>query len=383
MTRDPRAYAFYKICETIKAGEIEVVDPKGRRRTFGEGAPKGELHIDDWRFVRAVLQRGDIGLGESYSDGWWNSPDLEALIEVILANDNALSRIAAGSFWSRLGFLLNNRFLRRNSRTGSRKNIRAHYDVGNEFYSIWLDDTMTYSSAIFKNEDDPIVDAQHQKYDRLLSYAPGERVLEIGCGWGGLAERAADQGRDVTAITVSDAQHNFALKRLNGRADIRLQDYRDVNGKFDSIISIEMVEAVGEKYWPTYFSTLKQRLADGGRAAIQAIIVEDDAFERYRNRSDYIRQYTFPGGMLLSPNVIRDQAARAGLSAGEVFRFGPDYAKTLRYWRSRFDENEEKIRALGYGDSFIRSWRYYLNICAAAFAGERRTNVIQVELKHA
>ena len=383
MTSDPRAYAFYKICETITAGEIEVVDPKGRRRIFGEGTPRGELQVHDWRFVRAVLQRGDIGLGESYSDGWWDSPDLEALIEVILANDDVLNRIAAGSFWSRLGYLLNNRFLRQNSRTGSRKNIRAHYDVGNDFYSLWLDDTMTYSSAIFKNENDTIVDAQHQKYDRLLSHAPGERVLEIGCGWGGLAERAADQGRDVTAITVSDAQHNFATKRLNGRANIRLQDYRDVNGKYDSIISIEMVEAVGEKYWPTYFSTLKQRLADGGRAAIQAIIVEDDAFDRYRNRSDYIRQYTFPGGMLLSPNVIRDQAAKAGLSAGEVFRFGPDYAKTLRYWRSRFDENEEKIRTLGHGDSFIRSWRYYLNICAAAFAGERRTNVVQVELQHA
>ncbi len=383
MISDPRAYAFFKICESIEVGSVHVTDPNGKRLSFGDGAPSGELIVHDWRFVAATLQRGDIGFGESYTDGWWESPDLEALIEVVLANDASLNQIAAGSFWSRLGFLLSNRFLRRNNRSGSRKNIRAHYDVGNEFYSIWLDDTMTYSSAVFADDGETLISAQHRKYDRLLGCAPGERVLEVGCGWGGLAERAADQGRDVTAITVSPAQQEFAAKRLGARADIKLQDYRDVDGKFDSIISIEMIEAVGERYWPVYFSTLKKRLADGGRAAVQAIIVEDDAFERYRTRSDYIRQYTFPGGMLLSPRAIQSQAAKAGLAVGEFFRFGTDYAKTLRIWRARFDENEEKIRALGYDDSFIRSWRYYLNICAAAFAGNRRTNVVQVELSHA
>lgn len=273
--------------------------------------------------------------------------------------------------------------MRANSRRGAARNIRAHYDVGNEFYQLWLDPSMTYSSALFEDGDTDLQRAQARKYDRILDrLTDGEQVLEIGCGWGGFAERAADSGRSVTGVTISPSQKGFADARLDGRADIRLQDYRAIKGQFENIVSIEMIEAVGERYWPTYFGTLKSRLSDGGRALVQAITVPDSYFPTYRNSSDYIRQYTFPGGMLLSDKVIKDQAAKAGLKVHESFAFGQNYAQTLRQWRRKLDAERTKILELGFGEPFLRNWQFYLDICAGAFA-VGQTDVVQVELRHA
>ncbi len=273
--------------------------------------------------------------------------------------------------------------MRANSRRGAPRNIRAHYDVGNEFYQLWLDQGMTYSSAMFAPGDDDLGRAQNRKYDRILGrLGSGERVLEIGCGWGGFAERAAETGRHVTGLTISPSQKGYADARLDGRADIRLLDYRASDGRFDSIVSIEMVEAVGEAYWPTYFATLKARLAENATAVIQAITVQDAYFDIYRRSSDYVRHYTFPGGMLLSDAVISDQARRAGLSVRDSHAFGADYARTCAAWSERLDQAADRVRRLGHGEAFLRNWRFYLGICTASFA-VGQTDVVQVELAHA
>jgi cyclopropane-fatty-acyl-phospholipid synthase len=380
------ARRFLKTCEGISVGYLTIITPEGERHRFGNGGGReAELTVRDWGAVSALAARGDIGFGEAYIQGLWDSPSIEDLTYLALANENALDSHLHGSAWNQALFLLTDRFLRRNSRSGSKRNIKAHYDVGNDFYRLWLDRTLTYSSALYENPDASLEEAQTKKYRRLLDRTDdtGERVLEIGCGWGGFAEAAADDGRNVTALTISPSQHAFATERLAGKsADIQLCDYRDVQGKFDSIVSIEMIEAVGERYWPAYFGQIKKRLAEHGRAAIQAIIVEDEHFPSYRSRSDFIRHYTFPGGMLLSPGRIAQEADRAKLAAEHMFRFGQDYARTLREWVVRFEEAGPKIKALGYSDGFMRSWRFYLEICAASFA-HGRTDVVHVELRHA
>jgi cyclopropane-fatty-acyl-phospholipid synthase len=373
---------IWRALERVEGGVLTVTAPDGETLRFGRGAPAADITIRDWRIVPAVLAHGDIGFGEAYVAGWWDSSDVERLVAFGVRNSAVLESALSGSPWSKRAFALLDALLRDNSRKGSRRNIHAHYDLGNDFYSLWLDESMTYSSALFADASESLERAQMRKYDRLLDSADGARTLEIGCGWGGFAERAADKGRDVTAITISQAQHTFASARLGGRAEVRLQDYRDVTGVFDAIVSVEMAEAVGERHWPAYFATIKQRLAKGGRAAIQAIVVEDDYFPVYRTRSDYIRRHVFPGGMLLAPGRIREEAERAGLEAHNLFRFGRDYARTLRHWLERFNAAEEAIRALGYSERFMRSWRFYLTSCAALFEA-RQTDVVQVELRHA
>jgi cyclopropane-fatty-acyl-phospholipid synthase len=330
------------------------------------------------------MARGDIGLGEDYIAGAWESDSVEALFSVFLLNIEQLEGFAHGGILNRLGFVLLNTVARRNSQSGSRRNIEAHYDVGNDFYSLWLDETMTYSSALFKKPDAALCEAQRAKYARILDKVGDERarVLEVGCGWGGFAESASERDHDVTGITISPAQRAFAANRLGAKADIRLEDYRNTKGTFDAIVSIEMFEAVGERYWPRYFQMLSERLKRGGRAVVQTITVRDDVFAGYRTRSDFIRHYVFPGGMLPSLERFREEAERAGLKALEVFSFGQDYAKTLRAWSNRQAEAQAKIRALGYDDRFLRNWHFYLGICAAAFAVQR-TDVHQVELAHA
>jgi cyclopropane-fatty-acyl-phospholipid synthase len=243
---------------------------------------------------------------------------------------------------------------------------------------------MTYSSALFEQDELSLEAAQQKKYERLLSLLPDDagRLLEIGCGWGGFAERAALEGREVTGVTISKAQQDYAQRRLDGKAEVRLQDYRDIDGKFDSVVSIEMIEAVGERYWPHYFRTIKQCLADGGRAALQVILIADESFSRYRKQSDFIRQYTFPGGMLIPPMKISECAEAAGLGIESFHRFGQDYARTLRTWLSRFKDAEKKIRALGHGEEFLRSWRYYFEFCAAGFSHGKHIDVAQISLSH-
>jgi cyclopropane-fatty-acyl-phospholipid synthase len=365
-------------------GSITFIAPGGEVFEFAgvKSGPAAQFRIHDWGVIERVVARGDIGLGEDFIAGAWETPDLEALISFFLLNMDELEDFAHGNLLHRVAFTLHNTLVRRNSLSGSKRNIEAHYDVGNDFYALWLDETMTYSSALFAG-DESLPQAQRRKYDRILSRLNGsESVLEIGCGWGGFAEQAVDAGYDVTGLTISPSQHAFATKRLNSKADILLQDYREVRGKFDSIVSIEMIEAVGERYWPSYFRTIAERLNAGGHAMIQAIVMPDDLFAGYRRRSDFIRHYVFPGGMLPSVARLTEEAGRAGLKVVDTHRFGHDYAKTLRLWSERMTAREAEIRALGHDDLFLRNWQFYLAICAAAFA-VGRTDVVQLEFSSA
>ncbi|HEY5238055.1 MAG TPA: cyclopropane-fatty-acyl-phospholipid synthase family protein [Rhizomicrobium sp.] len=370
----------------LEFGTLEFVAPDGTE-TIVRGprpGPRGRFVIHEWDVLRRTIARGDIALGEDYIAGAWETDSIEALISVFLLNLDYLEGFAHGNLFNRLLLTLHNKLVRRNSISGSRKNIQAHYDVGNDFYRLWLDETMTYSSALFKKPENSLVEAQHNKYDRILEHfvSPRSSVLEIGCGWGGFAEEASRESHDVTGLTISPSQHKFATARLNGKADIRLQDYRKVSGTFDMIVSIEMFEAVGEQYWPQYFRTIAERLRRGGRAMIQTIAIRDEFFAGYRTRSDFVRHYVFPGGMLPSLQRIREEAERAGLKIRDTFSFGQDYARTLREWSARMRARESEITALGHNQAFLRNWQFYLEICAASFAVER-ASVIQIELAHA
>ncbi|WP_424933391.1 class I SAM-dependent methyltransferase [Amaricoccus macauensis] len=374
---------FLDTCAQIETGSLRIRTPEGECYDFGQGEPSAEMQIHDWSTVTTIAARGDIGLGETYVDGLWDTPSIKSLTEVALLNLERFRGYAYAGFWNNLKFRLVNNLMRANSRRGASRNIRSHYDVGNEFYQLWLDDSMTYSSAMFADGDDDLMRAQNRKYDRILNRLnEAERLLEVGCGWGGFAERAADTGRHVTGLTISPSQKGYADARLDGRAEIRLQDYRDCTGRFDSVVSIEMIEAVGQAYWPTYFASLKARLADHGRAVIQAITVSDSYFDIYRRGSDFIRHYSFPGGMLLSNAVISEQARRAGLMVTDSHAFGADYSRTCDTWKSRLDQQSERIKRLGYEESFLRSWQFYLGISSGSFS-VGQTDVVQVELAHA
>ena len=373
---------FLSALEGIGDGILTLTTPEGTRHRFGSAGPEADLQIRDWRLLPRLALRGDVGLGEGWIAGEWHSETLEGTLSLALRN------LGLRAGWGEPGRLqamrmrLVDRLMRPNSLRGSRRNIRAHYDVGNEFYQLWLDPGMTYSSALC-GEGDDLPRAQARKNARILAQlTPGESLLEIGCGWGGFAEAAADHGHDVTAITLSPSQKGYADARLDGRAEVRLQDYRQVTGSFDNIVSIEMIEAVGERYWPTYFATLKARLAPGGRAVLQAITVPDAEFSVYRRRSDFIRQHVFPGGMLPCSAIIIHEAAKAGLRVQDSHAFGPDYARTCRIWCERMMQQRPRIERLGYGDAFLRGWQFYLEGCAAAFA-TGRCDVVQVTLDHA
>ncbi|GHE96791.1 cyclopropane-fatty-acyl-phospholipid synthase [Aliiroseovarius zhejiangensis] len=374
---------FLSTCERLRDGQLTLRTPEGETYHFGSGGRVAEMQINDWAAVSAMAAHGQVGLGETYVQGMWDTPSIEGLMTVAMQNRDHLGSYDQASVFNRAKFRLVDTMLRANSRRGSRKNIRSHYDVGNEFYQLWLDEGMTYSSGLFADGSDDLSAAQTRKNARALSrLGAGDQVLEIGCGWGGFAEQATRQGRDVTGVTISRNQYSYADCRLDGRADIQLRDYRDIDGKYDNIVSIEMIEAVGARYWPSYFSVLKNTLAEGGRVLLQAITVKDSFFDTYKTSSDYIRQYVFPGGMLLSDSVISDQAQKAGLQVQDNFHFGQDYAKTCRIWAERFAAQKRRIAEMGYGEAFQRNWQYYLEICAASFA-IGHTNVVQVELAHA
>jgi cyclopropane-fatty-acyl-phospholipid synthase len=365
-----------------RCGSILFTGPDGTAWPFAgdsEG-PSASFRIHDWGVLERLVARGDIGLGEDFIAGAWETDNLETLISFFLINLDELEGFAHGNFLHRLAFTLHNGLVRRNSLSGSKRNIEAHYDVGNGFYKLWLDETMTYSSALFAGEKDNLVDAQRRKYGRILSKLDKAKksILEIGCGWGGFAEQAASDGHHVTGLTISPSQHAFASARLGSNADIKLEDYRRVRGTFDAVVSIEMVEAVGEQYWPRYFQTITERVSRSGRAIIQAIVVRDELFAGYRTRSDFIRHYVFPGGMLPSLARMREEGERAGLRLVDTHRFGQDYARTLREWSARMQARESEIRKLGHDEKFLRNWQFYLGICAAAFA-VGRTDVMQLE----
>ena len=366
----------------LEYGSLEFIAPNGEV-TLAKGThpgPQARFKINDWQVLRRIMARGDIGLGEEYIAGSWETDSVENLVSMFLLNLDKFEDFSDGNFFNRLGFVIHNALVRRNSVSGAARNIKDHYDVGNDFYALWLDKSMTYSSALYAGSDE-LFRAQQNKYERILSKFDKARasVLEIGCGWGGFAERAAADSHQVTGLTISPAQHAFATKRLNGAADIRLEDYRKAKGSFDNIVSIEMFEAVGEHYWPAYFATVAERLKRGGRAIIQTITIKDELFAGYRTRSDFVRHYVFPGGMLPSLARFREEAERAGLKFVGAFGFGKDYARTLRDWLAGMRAQENAIQALGHDQHFLRNWEFYLGICAATFAVSR-TDVVQVEL---
>jgi cyclopropane-fatty-acyl-phospholipid synthase len=378
--------SWRKAIRSLEYGTLTFVDPHGEV-TVCKGAhdgPSARFEIREWEVLRRVMARGDIGLGEEYIAGTWDTDNVEKLISLFLLNLDHFSDFSDGNIFNRICFVIHNAFVRRNSLAGSSRNIQDHYDVGNDFYSLWLDPSMTYSSALYKDAPD-LYRAQQNKYERIISKftQKNANVLEIGCGWGGFAERAAADSHTVTGLTISPAQHKFATNRLkNTSADIRLEDYRKCKGAFDNIVSIEMFEAVGEHYWPAYFNTVKERLKRGGRAVIQTITIKDELFAGYRTRSDFVRHYVFPGGMLPSLARFREEAERAGLKFAGAFGFGKDYARTLREWLVKMQAQEPAIRALGHDTQFLRNWEFYLGICAATFE-VARTDVVQVELVNA
>ena len=354
---------------------LELAD--GRRFVVGgeEPGPLAHIVVHDQRVARRLLFGGTVGFAESFLDGDWDSPDLTALLEMAARNEDVFNaQLLHGKPLARV---LNRvvHALRSNSRRGSRRNIAYHYDLGNAFYERWLDTSMTYSSAIFAEGDD-LAAAQRRKYARIAElgqFRAEHSVLEIGCGWGGFAEFAAREiGCRITAITISREQHEYASRRiagagLNERVDVRLVDYRDVEGRFDRIASIEMLEAVGERFWPVYFDRLQNRLAPGGVAALQVITIADRMFDAYRRGTDFIQRYVFPGGMLPSPEVLRAHTAQAGLVWRDDHGFGEDYARTLAAWRDRFLGAWDEIHPLGFDQRFQRLWRYYLAYCEAGF----------------
>ena len=365
----------------LQVGRMHVVLPSGRRVAVDGAAPGPEatVRIRNWRLVNRMLLGGDLGVAEGYMAGDWDSPDLGAVLDLCLRNEDSLAGVFRRPWPVRLLGRLRHA-LRANTPRGSRRNIAAHYDLGNAFYGHWLDETMSYSSALFDAPDESMADGQRRKYERLaraLDLRPGDHVLEIGCGWGGFAEIAArDFGCRVTGLTLSVEQATFARARmaalgLGDRVDIRIEDYRVTQGTYDKIASIEMFEAVGEAYWPTYLNTLKARLAPGGRAGLQIITIDDAYFESYRRSPDFIQRYIFPGGMLPGPNAFADAVARAGLRLTDAVFFGPSYAETLRRWDVDFLAAWPEIEKLGFDERFRRMWHYYLRYCEAGFDAGR------------
>ncbi len=382
------ARAFLALLARLDHGELNFTAPDGTLTCFrgSHAGPRADLDISDWGVAGAIMRAADVGLAECYRDGRLETSDLTALLLLCASNESALAqRFYAQplvSLYLRLKHLW-----RTNTRAQAKRNIAAHYDLSNQFYALWLDETMTYSSACFEGDSTRTLNvAQQAKYERMLTLVdaqPGQHLLEVGCGWGGFAEYAA-RSRDVrvTGITLSSAQLDFAQTRitkagLGALVDLQLIDYRDLGGQFDHIVSVEMFESVGERYWRRYFEFLNARLKPGGRAALQAITIQPQVFERYRRTSDFIREYVFPGGMLAPESRMVADATRAGLTLQDATRFGHDYATTLVMWRERVQAAAGPIRALGFDERFMRLWQFYLCYCEAGFRCGR-TDVVHL-----
>ncbi len=386
----PRAWRIiFRLLRRLEAGTLTVVLPDGREHQFvgPQPGPSAIVRVLDPALPRRLLWGGNIGIAEAYMEGGWDSPDLTAVIEIAARNEQAFTYDwMNGHPISRAVHRLTH-LARRNSRRGSRRNIAAHYDLGNEFYGRWLDGSMTYSSAVFEAPNEPLESAQARKYDRLaraIDLQPGMSVLEIGCGWGGFAEYAARRDCSVTGITVSEAQLAFAEARmaeagLSDRVTLRLQDYRDVAERYDRIVSIEMIEAVGERFWPSYFRKLGSCLAPAGRIGLQAITIREDWFEEYRRSADFIQRYIFPGGMLPPLSALKDLTKDVGLHWLAADSFADSYARTLNIWRERFATAWPHIQSMGFDERFRRMWNYYLSYCEAGFRA-KSTNVWQIVL---
>jgi len=365
------------IAARLEWGSLTLLLPDGRKLEMRGREPgkHAEVQIKDYRCLLRLARAANVGWAEGYMAGEWDSPDVTALLEVFARNSDRMRELYEGKAWAKLANRVLH-FFNRNTRAGAKRNIMAHYDLGNAFYETWLDPSMTYSSAKFERADQDLSAAQRNKYlalARSIDLKPEHSLLEIGCGWGGFAEFAAKEiGCRVTGITISPEQLDFAKRRLfkaglAGKTDIRLEDYRDTQGTFDRVASIEMFEAVGENYWPAYFGKIRERLAPDGQAGLQIITIAERHYDTYRSSVDFIQKYVFPGGMLPSMTALREQVARAGLAWRDDTTFGLDYAQTLARWRDRFAGAWDEIRTLGFDERFKRLWNYYLSYCEAGF----------------
>lgn len=384
------ARTVFRMLQQLRHGSLTLQLPDGSVQTVGDGqGPHVSMHLHNWKPFGAALKSGDIGFAESYIAGDWTTPHLAQLLHLLAANRRALDNVIHGSWAGRLLYRMRH-LLNRNTKSNSRKNIHAHYDLGNAFYQLWLDGTMNYSSALFRGDlTQDMRHAQDAKVRRALHMAGvrrGDRVLEIGCGWGALAEKATlEFGASITGVTLSTeqlawAQQRMAAQGMAEKVDLRLQDYRDIDdGPYDAICSIEMIEAVGQEYWPTYFESIARLLKPGGRACVQSIVIQDALFERYIQSTDFIQQYIFPGGCLPCPSEFRHHAQAAGLKVVDELAFGRDYAETCRRWRADFLARQDEVLALGFDERFIRIWEFYLAYCEAGFdAGD--IDVVQYTL---
>jgi cyclopropane-fatty-acyl-phospholipid synthase len=376
----PRYFATaFEVAGRMRRGRLDFVLADGRRfRVEGpEPGPAAEITVhDDDTFARLVRE-GDLGFSDAYLEGGWSTPDLQAFMDVIHTGNNAMYDGYPGMALIR-AYEKTRFWLQSNSRGQARRNISYHYDLGNEFYQLWLDETMTYSSALFTTGQESLENAQTLKYASMVDQmgaGPGDHVLEIGCGWGGFAEYAAGKrGLRVTGLTISQAQFDYATDRiakagLSDRVEIKLLDYRDETGRYDGIASIEMFEAVGERYWPVYFDSLRERLKPGRHATLQIITVDDGRWKVYKRGVDFIQKHIFPGGMLPAPSVLKAEIARAGLLLKGSVEFGKSYSQTLRRWHEMFNDRWEDVAKLGFDDRFRRMWNFYLTSCAGAFEG--------------
>ena len=385
------ARTVFALLRRLEVGSLTVQLPDGSVQRFGQQAqPHGTLCLHNWKPFAAALKSGDIGFAESYIAGDWTSSNLTELLRLLVRNREVIDRAIFGSWWGVALYRIKH-LLKRNTRGNSKKNIHAHYDLGNSFYTLWLDASMNYSSALFGADlTQSTTSAQNAKVRRALTEvgaAPGTRILEIGCGWGALAEMAArDFGAHLSGVTLSTEQLAFANQRMErlgvaNQVDLRLQDYRDISdAPFDAICSIEMLEAVGQEFWPTYFQTVARLLKPGARACIQSIVIADGLFERYLRNTDFIQQYIFPGGCLPSPSALRQQAQAAGLEVVNELAFGHDYAETLRRWRESFLARRADVLAGGFDQRFMHIWEFYLAYCEAGFA-ENNLDVVQITLR--
>ena len=403
---DAHARTVLKLLESITQGELKVVLPDSGALHFGqsvrgeEGATslhRAQLIVHDYSALSLALSRGDVGFGEGYMQGLWSTPDLTALLRLLIANREVLTRAVYGQWWS-IAMDQIKHMLRFNRKSQARKNIAAHYDLGNDFYRCWLDPSMSYSSALFDGTGcwERAVDlprGQLRKIDRAIDemqphrFGPDSQILEIGCGWGGLAHRLLSRTPvRYTGLTLSTEQKHWTEQLLEPagrqRFDVRLQDYRDETGCYDGIVSIEMFEAVGERYWDAYFSMLARCLKPDGVAVIQTITIDERLFKRYRRGTDFIQQYIFPGGMLPSAQEFTSRAQAQGLTVTNTLAFGQDYARTLAEWAKTFDGQRETIQSLGFDERFQRMWRFYLSYCEAGFA-QNNIDVLQFTLRHA
>jgi cyclopropane-fatty-acyl-phospholipid synthase len=374
----PRYFTqVFDLVGKLNSGRVDFILPDGRRfRAEGsKPGPVAEVTINNPDVFARLVREGDLGFCDAYLDGWWTTPDLQAFMDFIHADNDDMydgfPGMALVRAWEKARF-----WFQSNTKRQALKNISYHYDLGNDFYSLWLDDTMTYSSALFNTSQESLEKAQIAKYASMvdqMGVKPGDHVLEIGCGWGGFAEYAAkERGLKVTGLTISKEQLEYAQKRikskgLSDKVNLKLQDYRDETGVYDGVASIEMFEAVGEKYWPVYFDKIKQCLKPGKQATLQIITIQDARWEVYRKSVDFIQKYIFPGGMLPSPSVLRKEVHKAGLSVQHSIEFGKSYSQTLRRWFEVFNNKWDNISAMGFDDRFRRMWNFYLTSCAATF----------------